>query len=114
MDENNVEIITAEQAAEAAKGLNFEIVWAALMENRQQMHELFEEMRKSNEELKSVVHELSRSIGGINNTLGEFTEAMFSPNLLSESAQYGIHVTEQSERKTISAGGKKLANDVRR
>ena len=34
-----MEMMTAEQAAEAAKGLTFEKVWAALMESRQQMKE---------------------------------------------------------------------------
>jgi len=42
-----MEIITAEQAAEAAKGLTFEKVWASLMEMRISQAEAQEEMRKS-------------------------------------------------------------------
>ena len=56
MDESNVEIITVEQAAEAAKGLTFEIVWAALMESRQQIQRQSEEMRKANQEMREEMH----------------------------------------------------------
>ena len=41
-----MEIITAEQAAEAAKGLTFEKGWAALMESRQRLEESREESEK--------------------------------------------------------------------
>ena len=63
-----MEITTAAQAAEAAKGLTFEIVWAALMESRQQMEKSNEEFKKqmqesdkrmqeSNEEFKKQMQE---------------------------------------------------------
>ena len=45
-----MDTITAEQAAEAAKGLTFEKVWAALMENRQQMQESQKETQKQMQE----------------------------------------------------------------
>ena len=41
-----MEMITAEQAAEAAKGLTFEKVWAALMESRQRVEEFQIESQK--------------------------------------------------------------------
>ena len=43
-------IITAEEAAEAAKGLTFEIVWAALMESRRMTEEMRIENKKRDEE----------------------------------------------------------------
>ena len=42
-----MEIITAEQAIEAAKGLTFEKVWAALMESRLNMEESHRRMDES-------------------------------------------------------------------
>ena len=42
--------ITAEQAAEAAKGLNFEKVWAALMETREHMEESYKRMEERMQE----------------------------------------------------------------
>ena len=42
--------MTPEQAIEAAKGLTFEKVWAALMESRQQMAEYQKESQKRDEE----------------------------------------------------------------
>ena len=44
------EAMTAEQAVEAAKGLTFEKVWAALMENRQQIRESQHETQKRMDE----------------------------------------------------------------
>ena len=45
-----VETMTAEQAAEAAKGLTFEIVWATLMESCQQMEESHQRKEKRMDE----------------------------------------------------------------
>ena len=45
-----MEYMTAEQAAEAAKGLTFETVWAALMETRRRMEESDRSMKERMEE----------------------------------------------------------------
>ena len=152
-------IITAEEAAEAAKGLTFEIVWAALMESRRMTDEMRIENRKRDEEynkrteeynkrteeiraeyqkrdeeynkrmeasqrrmeesqrrmeesrleLEKTMAEVSRQLGDIGNTLGEFSESMFSPALWEKFAEYGIEVTEQTERKKFKADGKRIA-----
>ena len=118
-----MDIISAQQAAEEAKGLTFEIVWAALMENRKQMAKTDEqiaktqkgidefrlEMQKSSEEMKKSSEEMKRQLGGIGNTLGEFSEAMFSPALWKKFAEHGIEVTEQSERKQFNDNGRRVA-----
>jgi F0F1-type ATP synthase membrane subunit b/b' len=49
--------MTAEQAAEAGKSLNFEKVWAALMETRQQMTDLSAETAKHIKELSDNIKE---------------------------------------------------------
>ena len=57
MEDINAGIITAEQAAEAAKGLTFEIVWAALMEDRRQMQESQKRIEESRLESQKRMEE---------------------------------------------------------
>ena len=110
-----MDIITAEQALENAKGLTFEKVWATLMEDRlqmQQMQESQKRMKEANEEsqkrmdklieeTQKSIKDLTKNVAGIGDTLGAFMEAMFSPNLRKKFAKYGINVTEQAENKSF-------------
>ena len=52
-----MERITAEQALEAAKGLTFEKVWAALMESRQLIEESQQKTQKQIEETQQQMRE---------------------------------------------------------
>ena len=52
-----MEMITAEQAAEAAKGLTFEKVWAAMMEDRRRTEEDRQEWKERMEETKRLMRE---------------------------------------------------------
>ena len=114
-----MDIITAEEAAEAAKGLTFETVWAALMENRKQIditQKQIEESQKrveeSQEELKKTVAEVSRQLGGLGNSIGDLTETMFSGVLWDKFEEYGIPVTSQSVRKSMRDENKKLIAEI--
>ena len=101
--------MTAEEAAEAAKGLTFEKVWAALMETRQRMEEsqqetqrkLDETHRKNEKTIADLKEELSKNVGGISNTLGQLTEAMFSPELDKKFSEYGYCFETQANNKTF-------------
>ncbi|MCL2010780.1 MAG: hypothetical protein FWG71_09605 [Synergistaceae bacterium] len=57
-----METMTAEQAAEAAKGLTFEIVWAALMETRQRMEESHQRMEESHQRMEESRREMEKDI----------------------------------------------------
>ena len=120
-----MEYLTAEQAAEAARGLTFEKVWAALMESRLRMEEMRAENQKRDEEwrvenqkrdeefqkrmeeshqamkesqqaMKKTVDELSKNIGGVNNSLGRFTESLFSVGLDKRFNELGYEFTKQA------------------
>ncbi|MDR1955709.1 MAG: hypothetical protein LBQ30_02510, partial [Treponema sp.] len=54
-------------------GLNFEQVWAALMENRQQMKETDRQIK-----------ELQKSMGYLNNRFGELAEHLVIPNIVQK------------------------------
>ena len=57
-----MEPISAQQAAEEAKGLTFEIVWAALMEDRVKMNEFRQEMLESRRESQRETQEYNRKM----------------------------------------------------
>jgi len=83
------DIMTAAQAAESGKELSFDIVWAALMETRKQMQE-------SHEELKELVADVTKNLGGLGNTLGKFTESMFQAELWEKFNELGYTFSKQS------------------
>ena len=111
-----MEKMTAEQAREAAKGLNFEIVWASLMELREtqqetqkqiqetqkqmqesqkQMQESQKQMQESQRKNDKIIANLSKNIGGLGNTLGRFTESLFSAELFKKFNELGFPFTKQ-------------------
>ena len=108
-----METITAEQAAEAAKGLTFEKVWAALMETRQRMEESNQRMEKSMEESRKqtdkTLADLSKNLGGLGNSLGRLTEAMMAAELWKKFNDLGFPVTRQNSNVMIRNGKQVLA-----
>jgi len=154
-----VDELTAEQAAEAAKGLTFEKVWAVLMQTQKMMQDsnaamqkqleesrkLMDESQKRSEELRKktekaiadsqkdiadsrksiadsqksiadsqrktekIVADLTKNIGGLGNTFGRFTEAMFSTELWKKFNELGYTFTRQAPRMKFYENGQVLA-----
>jgi hypothetical protein len=91
--------MTADQAAEAARGLTFEKVRAALMESRERQEKAFEEMKESSAEtdrrLKETFAKIEKNfakaeesldrtakqVGDLSGSGGRITEEMFAANL---------------------------------
>jgi hypothetical protein len=112
--------MTAEQALEAAKGFTFEKVWAAMMESKARMEEeskkMREEIRESHEQMKEshermkeemekthkktakLVAELSKNIGGVQNSIVRLTESMFTADLRSKFNALGYEFTRAAFR----------------
>ena len=115
--------MTAEQAAEAAKGLTFEKVWAALMETRQRMEETrqrMEEAHKQTEEMHQETEkaflrmekglaDLKKTVGGLGNMQGRLTEALFEANLWKKFNKIGFAFTSQVSRKEFMEGDNAIA-----
>jgi hypothetical protein len=107
--------MTAEQAAEAARGLTFEKVWAALMESRKemresrerqerasaemdkrleqsraemekQMKETFAEIREGFAASKAMSEQLDKRVDKITDSIGRVIEGMFAANLWKKFA----------------------------
>jgi esterase/lipase len=120
-----MDAMTAEQALEAAKGLTFEKVWAAMMESKARMEEeskkmreemresqeqtakqmsesherMKEEMEKTHEKTAKLVADLSKNIGGVQNSIGRLTESMFTADLRSKFNALGYEFTQTAFRK---------------
>ena len=65
------------------RGLDFEQVWAALMENREQQKE-------TDRFLKEKAAELNKQIGSLTNLFGDFTVGMIAPKLREKFTDYGF------------------------
>jgi len=65
------------------KGLDFEQVWAALMENREQLKE-------SRAEFDRQMKEVTKRFGDMDNRFGEVVEYMISPSLLDKFIDLGL------------------------
>ena len=101
-----MEYMTAEQAAEAAKGLTFEIVWAALMETRQRMEESQQRIERNIEALGT---QLDTRIGGLGNSLGRLAESILSANLTDKFDEFGFEFETQSNNKEYKANKQPVA-----
>ena len=111
-----MEIITAQQALEEAKGMTFEKMWAMMMEDRKRAdedHKRREEdhkqMDEDRKETERIIKDLSKNIGGISNTLGKFTEAMVSMKLRKKFNALGFTFIKQSQRTQFYEGDKVIA-----
>jgi hypothetical protein len=101
-------------------GLNFEQVWAAFMENRQQMKEtqqetdrlireskaetdrLIRELRDDNKETDRLMKELQKSMGYLNNRFGELAEHLVLPNIVQKFNALHYHFHDiAKERKFV-------------
>ena len=91
-----MDVITAEQAAEAAKGLTFEKVWAALMENRQQMQESQKQMQESQKETQKQMQESQKE------TQKQMQESQKQMQVIYEQTQKEIKDSQQRTDKTIA------------
>ena len=158
-----MEYMTAEQAAEAAKGLTFEKVWAALMEmketqlqsqlesqkqiaesqkrmeeshkrlekshlesqkrmeeshkqleksqleSQKQLNESQKQLKESQKKTDKIIADLSKNIGGLGNSLGRFTESMFSTELWKKFNEIGFTFSRQAPHVKFIENGSVLA-----
>jgi len=101
--------MTLEQANEAAKGMTFEKVWLYMQESQKQyqkekeetqkqFREIQQEISKRTDEVQQEIANLTKSIdnqskniGGINNSIGKITEAIFAPEISEKFNQLGYN-----------------------
>jgi hypothetical protein len=77
------------------EGLTFEKVWAALMENREQMKETDKQMKATDKQIK----EIGKQLGKLGNRFGEMLEYTVVPNLVTKFKELGFEF-EKTHRDT--------------
>jgi hypothetical protein len=77
------------------EGLTFEKVWAALMENREQMKETDKLIQETAKQMK----ETDKKIGELSKRFGESVEYMVAPNLVKQFKKLGF-VFEKAHQNT--------------
>ena len=105
--------MTAKEASEAAKGLTFEDVWAALVEMRNQINEIkkqIEEMAKQIKEMDEKIDEKSNNINEFDNYIEPFTKIPFCFGLYEKFGQLGYSFNQQAQNKKYTDGKKEIAN----
>ena len=93
-----MEIITAEQAIKNAEGLTFEKVWAALMETK-----------ALQDKTQNQIDEMSKTIGGLGNSIGRLTEALFSAELVKKFNDIGYPFTKEGRNTKFREDGNVIA-----
>ena len=133
-----MEKTTTEQAAEAAKGLTFEKVWAALIDTRKliadiqretqklfqesqkqiresqqetqkQLQESKKQMQESQQKTDKILADLSKNISGLGNSLGWYPETMFSSVLWNKFSDLGYSFTKQGPHVKFIENGQVVA-----
>ncbi|MDR3191712.1 MAG: hypothetical protein LBT87_01460 [Treponema sp.] len=92
-------MLTAAEAAEAAKDLSFEKVWAMFQETDKQIKELSKEADRRRVETDRQIKELSKNIGGLNNAFGKWAEEMVSAKLWEKFKAMGYAFTRGGPMK---------------
>ena len=97
-----MEYMTAEQAAEAAKGLTFEKVWAAMMESRQKMDESDKQIKESNLRIEESFRRMEKqsptfpkTSAGSGTPSGVLPRSCFHPNYAINSTNSAIPSTRR-------------------
>jgi hypothetical protein len=97
------------------RGLDFEQVWAALMENREQqketdrqiketdrqMKETFREIKELQKETERNIDKVGKQLGDFTNSFGEVIECMIAPNLQEKFNDFGYDFQEASTKHKI-------------
>jgi septal ring factor EnvC (AmiA/AmiB activator) len=116
----------AETTVNSPRKYTFDDVWAALMEDREQMRkskeefdermretdkrqrEISEQMKKTDEELEKTgryIKKIGKQIGGLNNSFGKLAEHLVAPGIAKRFNEMGYHFD------TIAAGGLKILGE---
>jgi hypothetical protein len=81
-------------------GLTFEKVWAALMENREQIKATGEELKAGIKATDRQIKAVGEQIGKLGNRFGEMVEYMVVPNLAAKFKELGF-AFERSQQNTV-------------
>ena len=86
--------MTEARSTEPQRGLTFDDVWAALMENREQMKETDLRLK----EAERIVKENGKQIGGLHRSFGELAEHLVAPGMVEKFNKMGFNIRSATTR----------------
>lgn len=89
--------MTAQEAAEWGKTLNFEKVWAIFADIGQRQAKTDEQLTR----LEKTVARVSENVGGLNGSMGDLIETLFAPHLGEKFDVYGYDLKRIFHRVNI-------------
>ncbi|GHT55390.1 hypothetical protein FACS1894109_01860 [Spirochaetia bacterium] len=89
-------------------GLSFEQVWAALMENREQMRKTDERI----DEMVKTVKEVSKNVGGLNRSVGELVETLIAARLWEKFDSYPYNFKRAYPRIPLFDENNQVLTDI--
>jgi len=101
-------VMTAEEAAEWGKTLDFPTVWAAIIEDRKKAEELY----KSIKELRESQKRADQQLGGLHNSMGDLIETLFTPHLCEKFDDYHYNLKQMRRRVPIYDDNNRLRSDI--
>jgi len=101
----------------------FESVWAALMENREQLKETAQIVKENAESLKEterlmkedsqrLKEELNTKIGALTNLFGDMTEAMVAPKICKKFEEFGLYFPKANPNSRLDDWVNKISFEV--
>jgi len=100
--------MTAQEAAEWGKTLDFPTVWAAIIEDRKKAEELY----KSIKELRESQKRADQQLGGLHNSMGDLIETLFTPHLCEKFDDYNYNLKQMRRRVPIYDDDNRLRSDI--
>ena len=84
------------------RGITFEQVWAALMENRELQKETARQIKESQQETDRQIKDINKRFGEYSNRLGEISEYMIAPNLRDKFNDLGFNFQTTCKNYEVS------------
>ena len=85
------------------RGITFEQVWAALMEDRERQKETDRQMKETDRRMKI----LQEQMGGLNNSFGEMVEHLVAPNIIEKFNEFDFDFHRYASNVKIKKPGAK-------
>jgi uncharacterized protein YoxC len=125
-------VMTAEEAAEWGKTLDFPTVWAALMETRERIDKLGEKIDRVTantdrmaekvdrvttnvdglNKLGEKVDRVTTNVGGLNESMGDLVETLFAPHLGDKFSAYNYNLKRQYRRVPVYDDNSRMRSDI--
>ncbi|GHV82788.1 hypothetical protein AGMMS50212_01280 [Spirochaetia bacterium] len=96
-------------------GLTFEKVWAALMENREELKEaarISKEMDERVDKMCERVDRVTANVGGLNRSLGELIETLIAARLWEKFDAYPYNLKRAYQRLPIYDENNRIRSDI--